>query len=75
MFGFDFPARSAGGRRRVCGLIAEDVQCKYVADSFPDALRRCPHAEFLHVDTAEMFGGDLDDDADVAIADHSLTIC
>lgn len=32
------------GRR---GILGRDVECKYVADSFPDALRRCPDAALV----------------------------
>ena len=49
---------SPRGHRR----IDKSVQCKYVADSFQDALRRCPHAEFLHVDTAVMLIDDSTED-------------
>ena len=59
-----------GGRR-----IDPSVQCKYVADSFQDALRRCPHAEFLHVDTAAMFIDDpTEDEPDEQIPFASLAV-
>ena len=62
--------------RQTWGLIDRDVQCKYVADSLRDALRRYPHAEFPHVDTAEMFGDDdIQDDLEAMVADAALTAC
>jgi hypothetical protein len=39
--------------RRMRGVIGRDVQCKYIGDSFHDALRRRPHADFFYVDTAD----------------------
>jgi len=62
--------------RQTRGLIDRDVQCKYVADSLQDALRRYPRAEFLHVDTTDLFcDDDFPDDFEMTTADHTLTAC
>lgn len=62
--------------RQTWRVVDKDVQCKYVADSLRDALRRYPHAEFLHVDTAEMFyDDDFPDDSELAFTDGALSAC
>jgi hypothetical protein len=62
--------------RQTWGLIDRDVQCKYVADSLRDALRRYPCAELPHVDMTEMFGDDdIQDDLEAMVADAALTAC
>ena len=62
--------------RQMWGLIDKDVQCKYVADSLRDALRRYPRAEFPHIDMTEMFGDDdIQDDLEALVADAALTAC
>ncbi|UCD48672.1 MAG: hypothetical protein JSW27_14200 [Phycisphaerales bacterium] len=62
--------------RQAWGVVDKDVRCKYVADSLCDALRRYPHPESPHVDTAEMFCDDnFPDDLEETITDQALTVC
>ena len=51
--------------------IIEGVQCRYVADSLPDALRNRPLDDFPHVEAQEiMQTNDFEDEADYAVEEQ-----